>query len=114
MSRRFFSHNKLTGVTQFWHDLGDGRFAIESVQDVEGRLERNKALANHGDGGFSEDPDKWLKRIASIPNVVVLQWLKEGLDVLNGDPRDPEFKRKLAAKLNDPDYRYLRTAPGRV
>lgn len=83
---------------------GEGRlFHVEKVQDVEPILERNKALRNAGDG-FNADRSG--RRIASIPMVVWLKWLAEGLD-----PRDHAAIRR---KLRDPDWAYLRTSEGRL
>lgn len=48
-------------------------------------------------------------KAASIPNIVVEQWKKEGIDIF----KDEDWP-KVAAKLNDPDYKWLRTSPGRV
>ncbi|GAG52779.1 unnamed protein product, partial [marine sediment metagenome] len=48
---------------------------------------------------------------ASIPLVVVEQWMKEGINMLRPTEED---KKKIRQKLNDPEFRYLRTAPGRI
>ena len=85
----------------------EGVFHIENRQDVQPILEHNKALLNSGEDGYS--PDRFLRRVASIPNVVYLQWMKEGIDACN-----PDHWPAVARKLNDPEWRYLRTAPGRV
>src|SRR3990167_3870057 len=110
MSRRLLDHDPFTGITEYYHDLPDGKCMVETVQDVEERLDRNKALANHGDRGYGTDRDKWLRRVGSIPNVVILAWLKEGIDIFS---TDPAMKLKVRRLLNDPDWRWLRTAPGR-
>src|SRR5256885_2004425 len=52
-----------------------------------------------------------LRRVAHVPNIVIVKWLQEGLDIF--DP-DPEMQKRYRAKLNDPDWRWLRTAPGKV
>ena len=49
------------------------------------------------------------RRAAAIPNVVVEQWLREGVDVF-----DPNDAAEVKRRLNDPDNRFLRTAPGRL
>jgi len=82
--------------------------ALTYVQDVEPYLERNKALYNADDGGYTSKAREW-KRYASIPNAVIMKWkIEEGIDVFNKD-HWPAVKRKL----NSSEYRYLRTAPGR-
>lgn len=76
--------------------------------DVEPILELNKILYNDGTGGYG--PTREWRRIASIPNIILEKWLKEeGIRYW-----DSEDTHKLAAKLDDPEWRYLRTAPGRV
>ena len=79
---------------------------VERVQDVEPILEHNKKLYSLNDG---YSPSRELRRVASIPLVVVEQWMKEGIDVYNRD-HWPAVKRKL----NDHENLFLRTAPGRV
>ena len=91
----------------FHWDESDEIFHIETRQDVQPILDHNKALLNSGEDGYS--PSRELQRVASIPSVVVLQWLKEGIDVGN-----PDHWPAVERKLNDPDWRHLRTAPGRV
>ena len=94
------------GITHEWIDNHDGTYTVASHQDVEPFLERNKAMATHNDG-YNQARD--MRRLASIPNIVLMQWLNEAgsMEIL----RDPKF---LAKKLNDPDYLYLRTAPYRI
>ena len=77
-------------------------------------LEHNKKLYNQNDG---YSPDKGLKRIASIPSIVLEIWAKEyNGDQNNGDwfalPKEVQTKI-LKEKLNSSDYRYFRTAPGK-
>jgi hypothetical protein len=95
-------------VAHFAEDDGAGGLLIHSVQDVAPILERNKAMANHNDG---YSPSRELRRVAFIPNIIRLKWLnEEGWDAYRPDL----FGEKLVAKLNDPEWRHLRTAPGRV
>jgi hypothetical protein len=83
----------------------DTRFA--STQATDPIIDRNKAMANHNDG-YSQSRE--MRRVASVPYIVALQWLnEEGWWMF-----DPEHADKLAKKLNDPDWRHLRTADGRV
>jgi hypothetical protein len=87
---------------------GEGGLVIHSVQDVAPVLERNKALQTHNDG---YSPSRELRRVAFIPNIIRLKWLnEEGWDAWRPDL----YADRLAAKLNDPEWRHLRTAPGRV
>lgn len=82
--------------------------SIEIRADVEAHLDHNKALQNDGTGGWS--PTKEWRRVASIPTIVQLKWFAEE-GIRAWDKADwPAVKRKL----NDPDWRWLRTAPGRI
>lgn len=76
------------------------------VQDVEPVLNANKALATDGDG---YSPDRTLRRAASIPLIVVEQWLKEGVDIYN-----PDHAGEVKRRLNSADWLHLRTAGGRL
>ena len=94
-------------LTRFLYDETEERVVVQRRQDVEPILEHNKALANADDRGWS--PSREWRRVATIPNVVVEQWMREGINVY-----DPNDEKKVVERLNDPAWRYLRTAPGRV
>lgn len=97
------------GVTTTFHYDEDGdRSTIETVQDVESILEANKAMQTDGDG---YTPSRDLKHIASIPLVVAQKWMQEdGVNFLALGKQDKAAY--LRRKLNDPDWRYLRTSSG--
>ena len=83
-------------------DCDGNGIAIEHVQDVASILERNKALRG--------EPQKsdWGRHIATIPNVILVRWMnEEGANVIamSGE----EFGAFIRKKLNDPDWRHLRT-----
>ena len=82
-----------------------------SKEDLAKFLSRNKAEQN-------TIPQKQYKSLlrkkhiwkaASIPVVVIMQWKKEGIDVF----KDEDWP-KVQAKLNSPEFKYLRTSPGKV
>lgn len=97
------------GVSSTFHYDPDGdRSTVETVQDVEPILENNKRLQTLNDGYTA---DRSMRRIASIPLVVVQQWMQEdGVNWL-ALPKD-EKAIYLRRKLNDPQWRYLRTSEG--
>ncbi len=96
-----------SGARLSWRPDANGGGAVISATDVAPVIERNKAMANHNDGWA---PSRDLRRVASIPFALVHKWLvEEGWNAL-----DPKHADRLRAKLNDPDWRHLRTAPGRV
>jgi len=78
--------------------------AIEHVQDVEDIIENNKQWRSE-----SQRSD-WGRKIASIPNIHIVQWMNEewerGNQVM---PFTKEFDEVIARKLRDPDWAFLRT-----
>ena len=103
---RLLSRNPLTGVEEWWRWNGDGTCTIRKTQDVEPVLDRNQAMATHNDGWNN---DKTIRRAAAIPNVVLDEYRRKGINLLRH-----EFKDELHKMLNDIDYRKLRTAHWRV
>lgn len=105
--KRLLDYNSLTGVAEYFHsDPSDNGFHIQTVQDVRPILEQNKNLRNHGDKGWKGD----MVHYASIPIVVLEKWWKE----LGSDPLAKENRKWLQKKLNDPDWKHLRTKEGRL
>ncbi len=95
-------------ITTRLEEDSDGSLIVHRLADVEPLLERNKALLNSGEDGYT--PSRELRRVASIPNAIVEKWRNElGVDIYNPDHRDAV--RRL---LNSSEYLYLRTAPGRL
>ena len=79
--------------------------AIEHVQDIEDIMENNKVLRS------MEQKSDWGRHIATIPNVIYLQWLNEEHDKGNTSLRmySKEFDEIVHRKLKDPAWAYLRT-----
>jgi len=82
-----------------------GTVIASTTQDVEPILERNRRLR-----GEPQTSD-WGRHVASIPNVILLKWLNEahagghtGLRMFT-----KEWDALVARKLEDPDWKYLRT-----
>jgi len=95
------------GVSQALLFHGDGSLALRWSQDVEPVLVRNGRLRDRDDG-YSRSRE--LRRVASIPAVVQLAWIRR----YGADPLAKGNEALLRRLLNDPEWRYLRTAPGRV
>ena len=109
MSKILLDRDPVTRTNE-WFIPGDkpGSFSIQTVQDVEPILERNKALQNESDKGWSRSRE-W-RRAASIPNVVALQWMKQyGVNIW-----DKNHARAVKRLLNSSEWRWLRTAPGKL
>lgn len=95
------------GRAAFFRDNEDGTYTVWSTQDNDPILERNRAMANHNDGW---SPSRDLRREGSIPLALIEQWKREdGVNVLHRDGAD-----YLKRKLNDYDFSYLRTSPGKT
>jgi len=108
MKRISLGKDPLTGIENFHsYDPDTNITYIEAVQDVEPIIERNKALANTEHGQIGRKQCWW--HAASIPNVVIAQWLKEGVNFY-----DKEHWPAVKRKLNSPEYRYLRTGSGKL
>lgn len=95
------------GVHRYITEDADGNTAVATLQNHEAILDKNKAMSTHNDG---YSPSREFRRVASIPYGLLAIWREQyGVDVLHPDHRD-----LLKRLLNDPDYQFLRTAPGRI
>lgn len=87
-----------------------GDVTVETVQDVEAALDRNKALQNdesYSSGGIKNG--MW--HYAHIPNIVQLRWLTEYGSA--NHPMKPGNERLLFRLLNSPEWKYLK-ATGKI
>lgn len=86
-------------------DRGEKKIIAVTQDDVEPILERNHALRC--------EPQKsdWGRHIATIPNVILTRWLNEEYTRGNVSLRmfTPEFDALVARKLDDPEWKFLRT-----
>lgn len=95
------------GIRHHVHFEADGTMVTSAIQELDPILDRNRAMATENDG---YSPSRELRRVASIPWWLIFKWRhEEGFDALN-----PHHADRLARKLNDPDYAWLRTAPGQL
>lgn len=86
-------------------DEGEKRLTFVNVQDVEPILDLNKAQRSE------EQHSDWGRRIARIPNTIMLQWFyaEHAKGNTSLQMYSEEFDRIVARKLDDPDWAYLRT-----
>jgi hypothetical protein len=92
----------------------DGKLIVVRSQDVEPYLKANDRERNSCSDWrpyASGRKDKSLRKVADIPNVVVEQWLKEGVNVFSNDP---DMQKKVRRKLDDYTNKKLRTMPGKM
>ena len=101
-------------ITETFLDNGNEGVVQKRSLDVKPILENNKRLYTQNDG---YSPDKGLKRIATIPTIILEIWAKEYHKDQNKSnwfdlPKDIQQKI-LREKLNSSDYRYFRTSSGK-
>lgn len=102
MSRRFVDYDPLFGVTNYHHDLGDGKYASEDVVDLASTRDLNSALYNDAPRHWKKDANN---HIASIPLPLYFDLKRQGIVA----------DRKAFLKwLDNPDNRVFRTRPGRL
>lgn len=108
--KRLLSHNPETG-RRVWVDEGAEASFIREEQDIQAMLEDNKRIYNATDHKSFRSVlrKKNIWRAAFIPNIVVEQWMREGINVF----KDEDWP-KIRKRLNDPEYLHLRTSPGKV
>lgn len=109
MSRRYLFTSS-AGIRHYMIEDEDGT-RFQAVAPTDHIVERNKAMATHNDGYTA---DRSMRRVASIPYIIGLRWLNEEGWWFMDAGHDPDVAKKLAAKLNDPEWRHLRTAEGRI
>lgn len=104
MSKRVLSKDEATGIIKYWHyDAATDKAHIETVQDVEGILDNNKAQRNSG----LNNKDHGLgKKIASIPLTLYYQWKAEAKQ--KGLSPDEE-SAMIMMRLRSRDYCHLLT-----
>jgi len=98
-------------VTTTYHSDDKG-IVIEKNLDYKPIVEHNKKLYNQN-SGYSKSRD--LKRIASVPTLVLEIWAREynGSNNWFGLPKDVQNKI-MKKKLNSSEFLLFRTAPGRL
>jgi hypothetical protein len=94
-------------IKTFHHS--DDTVTIQESQDVEPILEHNKRLQTENDG---YSPSRDLRRVASIPSVVLMKWCQEaGISMLSFMRQPKEYRAWLRRKIYDRDNYMFLTAP---
>ena len=97
-------------LTEYFYDEGEDRAYVRKAENVAPRIDLNKRLQANK---VYSDKKRPVSRVASIPPVVAHHWmLEDGVNwfALRGDDLD----KYLSRKLNDPDWKWLRTDEGRI
>jgi len=91
------------GGLQTWVDIGPEETHVTKTQDIQKALEHNKAAAIHNGKNIRSNA---YNHAGFIPTIIISKWLhEEGLNIYN-----PEHAARFRQKLNDPEYRFLRTS----
>ena len=98
---RVLMRDRRTGKLVLFHVLPDGRFAVETRQDVEPILETNTALRN------TQSP-RWKGEMHYVAKLPMYLWQSLRTEGRVQEVRD--FKKWL----NDPDHSKWRTKTGRL
>jgi hypothetical protein len=108
MSKRLLAWDGSPGGTAtWWHEDGDGDWAIEMMQDVTALLDANKEAQNHCYPYFS---DRSAKLVARIPHIVIELWrVRYGIDYYSPDP---DVQKKVDQLLNSSEWCWLRVGGG--
>ncbi len=100
------------GVKTRYIQESDGKLTINNQQNINPLLERNKKLYT-ANSGYT--PSKDFKRIASVPPIILEIWTKEYNGSRNWFALPKETQNKiLKTKLNSSEFRYFRTAEGKL
>ena len=100
------------GVKTRYIQESDGKLTINNQQNVNPLLERNKKLYT-ANSGYT--PSRDFKRIASIPPIMLEIWTKEHNGSRNWFALPKETQNKiLRTKLNSSEFKYFRTAEGKL
>jgi hypothetical protein len=100
------------GLSTTTYHTNDEKLVIQRDINYQPIVDHNKKLYNHNDG-YSKSRE--LKRVASIPTLVLEIWSKE----YNGNsnwfalPSDVQ-KKILKKKLNSSEFKLFRTAAGKL
>jgi hypothetical protein len=93
-----------TGIRElFYYDPDRDRFRIETIQDIDPILEKNRSGRNETDERANWKGD--LHHIGSIPLVTYYKLMREGI---------LDDQKAMKRWLNDPVNRVFRSRPGRV
>ncbi len=105
--KRLLDYNPDTGMRQWFIGGENGEWHIHYEQDAQPIIEANKEKQSYGREYYvSRDAEGEYHKVASIPIGIQYKWMVEyGVDIMNKD-----HMPKVKKLLNDPDWRWLKTA----
>jgi|TARA_R100000808_G_scaffold17411_1_gene38484 hypothetical protein len=109
--KKDITYNGLQKTTYMKDDM-DGKIAIKEEVNIDSHLKHNKKLFTLNDG-YSKSRD--LKRVASIPTIALSVWANEYNGSRNWFALPQQVQKQiLKKKLNSSEFRYFKTAEGRL
>lgn len=111
-NRDLIDHDPMTGISCYIEWLEGTKFRIvheTSTADMQPILDNNARLRNNTQYKKDGIKKSWM-HAADIPPYVQTKWLTEdGINLM-----DPNDWPRVRAKLNSPDYAYLKAIDGTV
>ena len=96
----------------FLLDEKEKQIVVKEEVNIDPHIKNNKRLYNLNDG-YSKSRD--LKRVASIPTLALQVWANEYNVTNNWFALPKETQKKIMKKkLNSSEFKYFRTAEGRL
>ena len=86
----------------------NGQLVVYREQDVQPYLDANKRMQAESAGGWRRTAGRTSRMVADIPNIVIERWLREGFNIFRCT------ENELRKKLDDPEWSYLKTIPGKI
>tara|TARA_R110002074_G_scaffold121968_1_gene256507 strand:- start:26345 stop:26665 length:321 start_codon:yes stop_codon:yes gene_type:complete len=97
--------SQVDGVSTYFRE-NDGKIEYNTREDVSNQLNMNKAAKTNESGNWQGE----MHHVASIPQVVYMEWWKE----FGGNPMDADNQPKLMRKLQEREWSKLRVKSGRL
>ncbi len=109
LAKRLIDYDPFTETTSwFEYDAILDKTTIYTEQNVDRYIEANKKRQSNPDY-FGYGVKQEYAHVATVPNSVIHKWMKEGINFYRSDDWP-----KVRKKLNDPEWKYLKTFTGKV
>jgi len=108
---RLLDYDKETGIREDFAVV-DGKAVVKTSQDTDSIIDHNKRDANNASSNWSGD----MHHVARVPLIVIEQWRAElkAMGKHDTNPMSRENQTFFIAKINNSDFKSLRTKEGRV
>lgn len=109
MGKKFIYDSWGDVVSVIQHDEAAKTTTFAQFQDMQPYFEENKRLQTLNDG-YNKKRD--LRRVASIPNVLLVKWLRDdGIDVRSYFRKPKAYSHWLRRKIYNSENSFVLTAP---